>query len=79
MLLDMSVHRNKTLVDELCGFWIRIGLGLQPSTGASSRRGTEVEQDSLFFLFRKKQRLIYIFTPAYGHICLRNDVTPVCP
>jgi hypothetical protein len=79
MFLDMSVDRNEIPVDELCGFGIRIRLGLQPSTGTSSRRGTEVKQDGLFFLFRQKQRLIDILTPVYGHVRLRNDVTPVVP
>ena len=39
MFLDMRFKRDEVLIDEVGGFVIGIGLGFQPSTCASSRRG----------------------------------------
>lgn len=44
MLLDVSFQRNKILMDEVRDFLIRVGLGFQPSTGASGGRGREIDQ-----------------------------------
>jgi hypothetical protein len=39
MFLDVRFKWDEVLIDEVGGFLIGIGLGLQPSTCASSRRG----------------------------------------
>ncbi|HEY5839045.1 MAG TPA: hypothetical protein VIT19_08420 [Pyrinomonadaceae bacterium] len=39
MFLDVSFEWDEVLVDEVGGTFVGIGLGFQPSTGASSRRG----------------------------------------
>jgi hypothetical protein len=51
MFLDMGFDREKILVNETGGFWVLVRLGVQPSTCASRRRGTEVEQDGPVLLF----------------------------
>ena len=43
MFFDVSCQRNKRLVDEVRSFLIRVGLGFQPSTCASNRRGRKVD------------------------------------
>jgi hypothetical protein len=43
MFFDVSFERDEVLVDEVSSFLIGIGLGLQPSTCASSRRGREID------------------------------------
>jgi hypothetical protein len=63
----MGLHGNEILVDELRGDGIVVGFGIQPSTGTSSRRSAEVEQNRLVFLFRKEQRLIDVLAPIHGH------------
>lgn len=45
VFLDVGLHREEVLVDELCGFLVLVRLGIQPSTGASRRRRAEVEQN----------------------------------
>jgi hypothetical protein len=39
MFLDVSFEWDEVLVDEVGGTFVRVGLGFQPSTCASSRRG----------------------------------------
>jgi hypothetical protein len=39
MFLDVRFEWDEVLIDEVGGFLIGIGLGFQPSTCASSRRG----------------------------------------
>jgi len=43
MFFDVRFEWDEVLIDEVSGFLIRIGLGLQPSTCASSRRGREID------------------------------------
>src|SRR5579883_281742 len=42
VLLDMGLYRNEVVVDKACYPFIRIRLGLQPSTCPSSRRRAEI-------------------------------------
>ena len=43
VFFDVSFEWDEVLVDEVSGFLIGIGLGFQPSTCASSRRGGEID------------------------------------
>jgi hypothetical protein len=43
MFFDVSFEWDEVLIDEVSGFLIGIGLGFQPSTCASSRRGREID------------------------------------
>jgi hypothetical protein len=43
MFLDVRLNREKVRIDEGCDTFIRVRLGFQPSTSASSRRGAEIE------------------------------------
>jgi hypothetical protein len=42
MFFDVSFEWNESLIDEVGGFLIGVGLGFQPSTCASSRGGREI-------------------------------------
>jgi hypothetical protein len=71
MFLDVGLYRQEILFDEICSVRVLIRFGIQPSTSASSRRRTEIKQNRTMVLSRLGKRLIYIFTPMYGHIILR--------
>jgi hypothetical protein len=43
MCFDVSFERDKSLVDEVRRTFVRVGLGFQPSTCASSGRGRKVD------------------------------------
>jgi hypothetical protein len=58
---------QEILVNEIGGFLIFVGLGIQPSTGASSRSRTEVQQNGSTLLFSCEERLIDVPAPVYGH------------
>jgi hypothetical protein len=51
MFLDVGFDWQEILVDEIGGFLVFVGLGLQPSTGASGRSRTEVQQNGAVLLF----------------------------
>jgi hypothetical protein len=67
MFLDVRFDGQEILVDELGGLLVLVGLGIQPSAGASGGSRTEVEQNAAVLLFSCKERLIDIFAPIYGH------------
>jgi hypothetical protein len=54
-------------VDEIGGRLIAVGLGFQPSTGISSRCGTEVDQNGALLLFRGSERVIDVLAPVHCH------------
>jgi hypothetical protein len=43
MFLDVRLDREKIRIDEGCDIFIRVRLGFQPSTSASSRSRAEIE------------------------------------
>jgi hypothetical protein len=43
MFLDVTLYRKKIRIDEACDVFIRIRLGFQPSTCASSWSRAEIE------------------------------------
>jgi hypothetical protein len=49
LFLDVDLYRNEILVDEVFYAGIRINFGVQPSTGASHRRGIKVQQRGFCF------------------------------
>jgi hypothetical protein len=67
MFLDVGFDGQEILVDELGGFLVLIGLGIQPSAGASGGSRTEVQQNGMVLLFSCNERLIDVFAPTYGH------------
>jgi hypothetical protein len=67
MFLDVGFDGQEILVNEIGGFRIFVGLGIQPSTGASSRSRTEVQQNGATLLFSCDERLIDVPAPIYGH------------
>jgi hypothetical protein len=42
MFLDVSFERDESLIDEVGGFCVVVGLGFQPSTCASGRGGGKI-------------------------------------
>jgi len=52
MLLNVSFCRKEILVDEFVSFLVFIRLGIQPSTGSSSRSRAEIQQDGAKLLLR---------------------------
>jgi hypothetical protein len=51
MFLDVGFNGQEILVDELGGLLVFVGLGIQPSTGASGGSRTEVQQNGPLLLF----------------------------
>jgi hypothetical protein len=43
MFFDVSCEWDEVLIDEVRNFLIRVGLGFQPSTCASSRRCRKID------------------------------------
>jgi len=54
-------------VDELRSLLIFIRLGIQPSTGSSSRSRAEIQKDGAGLLLRCGQSLIDILAPINAH------------
>ena len=67
MFLNVRFDRQKILVDEGRDAVIRVRLGFQPSTGPSSGRRAEIEQDRPAGLFGLTQSGIDVFTPLNWH------------
>jgi len=67
MFLDMGFDGQEILVDEVGGLLVFVGLGIQPSTGASGGSRTEVQQNGALLLFSCNERLIDVFAPIYSH------------
>jgi len=67
MFFDVSFERNETLVDEVGGFLIRVGLSFQLSACASSRRGREIDQERFVFILRLRKRSIGVVDPVDEH------------
>jgi hypothetical protein len=67
MFFDMGFERDEGLVDEVGSFLIAVGLGLQPSTGASSGSGREIDQHGLVFRRRLLKRSVNILDPIDEH------------
>ena len=51
MFLNVGFDRQEMLMNEVAGFLILIGFGIQPSTGSSRRSRTEIQQNWTIFLF----------------------------
>ena len=64
----MSFEWDESFVDEVRNFTIRVGLGFQPSTCASSRRGREIDQERFAVSFRLLERCVRVFNPIDEHI-----------
>jgi hypothetical protein len=73
MFLDVGFYRQKILVDKVGGLLVLVRLGIQPSTGPSFRRRTEIEQDGPALLFGCSQRLINVIAPIYCHVALQES------
>ena len=67
MFLDVRLDREKICIYESSNALIRIRLGFQPSTSASSRRGAEIEQDGPARFLRFRQSGIDVFAPLNCH------------
>ena len=67
MFLDVGFDGQEILVDEIGGFRVCVGLGIQPSAGASSRSRAEVQQNRAALLFSGTERLIDVLAPIDGH------------
>ena len=68
MFFDVSFDGNEILRDEIGGALVLVRFGVQPSTCASTRRRTEIQQDGPVLLFGGEQRLIDVPTPVYRHV-----------
>jgi len=67
MFLDVGFDGQEILVDEIGGFLVFVGLGIQSSACTSGRSRTEVQQNGAALLFRCDERLIDVLAPIYGH------------
>ena len=67
MFLDVGFDGQEILVDEIGGFLVFVGVGIQPSTGTSGRSRTEVQQNGAALLFRCDERLIDVLAPIHSH------------
>lgn len=67
MFFDVSFERDKGLVDEVCDGLVAIGLGFQPSAGASSGRGREINQQRFVLGFGFGECGVDIFLPIDEH------------
>ncbi len=67
MFLDVGFDGKEMRVDEVGDSFIRVRLGFQPSAGASSRNGAEIEQDGPARLLRLSQGGIDVLAPFNGH------------
>ena len=67
MFLDVGFDGQEILMDELSGLLVFVGLGIQPSAGASEGSRTEVQQNGAVLLFSCNERLIDVLGPIYGH------------
>jgi len=53
MFLDVGFDGQEILLNEIGGFLVLVGLGIQPSTGASGRSRTEVQQNGAALLLSR--------------------------
>ena len=67
VFLDVRCHRTEILIDEGRDLIVGIGFGLQPNACASSRSGTEVEQQGLLVSLCLSECHIYVFVPLNSH------------
>jgi hypothetical protein len=67
MFLDVRLYWEKIRIDEACDVFIRVRLGFQPSTCASSRSRAEIEQDRTPTSLRLGQSGIDVSTPVDRH------------
>jgi hypothetical protein len=67
MFLDMRFDRQKIRIDEGRDAFIRVRLGLQPSTGPSSGGRAEIDQDRPAGVVRLFQRGIDVLAPLNCH------------
>jgi hypothetical protein len=70
MFLDVSLKRNKRLVNEVRNFLIGVRLGFQPSTGASSWGGRKIDQERFVVGFRLRKRCVGVLDPIDEHSSL---------
>jgi hypothetical protein len=63
----VRLHGKEILLDEVAGFLIFVGLGIQPSTSTSGRSGAEIHQDRTVLVFSRGEGLVNIFAPVDGH------------
>lgn len=68
VFFDVSFEWDEVLVDEVTNFLVRIGLGLQPSAGASGGSCAEINEDRLVGLLRLGQRCVRVFIPVDCHV-----------
>jgi hypothetical protein len=67
MFLDVGFDGQEILMDEVGSLLVLVGLGIQPSAGASGGSRTEVQQNGAVLLFSCYERLIDVLAPIYGH------------
>ena len=70
MFFDVCFEWNESLVDEVCDFLIGVGLSLQLSTCASSRRGGKIDQERFVLSLCLFERRVGIFDPIDEHSLL---------
>ena len=70
MFFYVSFDGKEVVVNEIGSLLICIRLGVQPSTGPSSRSRAEIQQDWAGLLFGCGQRLINVPAPINGHYLL---------
>ena len=67
MLLDVRFDGQEILLDEISSLLVLVRLGIQPSTGASDRGCTEVQQNGAALLVSCDKRLVDVPAPIYSH------------
>ena len=74
VFLDVGFYRNEILLNEVGRVLVVVGLGIQPSTRASRRCSTELQQYWAVVLFGCSERLINILTPINSHVHLLKKI-----
>ena len=68
MFFDVRLDRDEVVVDEGRDIWVGVRLGLQPSARASSRGGTEINQQRFLRSLGFRQRGVGVFIPIDSHV-----------
>jgi hypothetical protein len=71
VFFDVHFERDEVFVDEGCGLIVAVRLGFQPSTCASGRGGTEINEQRFLTAFCFRKRRVSVGDPIYFH-CLSS-------
>ena len=71
VFFDVHFERDEVFVDEGCGLIVAVRLGFQPSTCASGRGRTEINEQRFLAAFCFRKCSVSVCDPIYFH-CLSS-------